>query len=418
MWAVLTEIERWPSWNPAVESVSFEGGFEEGSEFRWKAGPGTITSTIRDVDAPRRTAWTGTSFGIKAIHVHTLESRNGGTLVRTKESYAGVVASLLRRPLRRMLDSTLQGELEHLKAEAERQDRGRRRQRDERGRGRRRGEARPRRARATGLGRTRPRLSARAVLAGWLLATAGLLTAAVLLPGLRVDGILGASRVAAAVGVLNALIVPAIARIRLPLTILSGFVLVLALDAAVLWFAAKRISGSITVDTFGWAIAGALVAAAATLTFQIAVGVNNDDTYSLRVIERMARRSGKQVRTARRASSSSRSTGWQFPCSNERYATATRPRWRGGSRRGRTGSSSGRRICRRRRARARPESCSARTTTYRLSGGSRRRPARLMTCSAPRDCKEIERRHTNGCGPARRRRHEPWKPPLGWRRRR
>ena len=123
VWAVLTEIEHWPRWNPAVESVSIDGGFEEGSEFRWKAGPGTITSTIRDVDAPRRTAWTGTSFGIKAIHVHTLEPRNCGTLVRTEESYAGLVASLLRRPLRRMLDRTLQGELEHLKAEAERQGR-------------------------------------------------------------------------------------------------------------------------------------------------------------------------------------------------------------------------------------------------------------------------------------------------------
>ena len=119
-----------------------------------------------------------------------------------------------------------------------------------------------------------------------------------LLPGLRVDSILGAFALAAVVGVLNALIVPAIAGIRLPLTVLSGFVVVLALDAAVLWFAAERISGSITVDTFGWAIAGALVASAATLTFQIALGVNNDDTYSLRVIERMARRSGKQVRTA------------------------------------------------------------------------------------------------------------------------
>lgn len=122
VWAVLTEIQRWPSWNTAVESVSFEGGFEEGSEFRWKAGPGTITSTIRDVDAPRRTAWTGTSFGIKAIHVHTLEPRNGRTLVRTEESYAGLVAGLLRRPLRTMLNRTLRDELEHLKDEAERRE--------------------------------------------------------------------------------------------------------------------------------------------------------------------------------------------------------------------------------------------------------------------------------------------------------
>ena len=122
VWAVLTEIERWPSWNPAVKSVSFEGGLDEGSEFRWKAGPGTITSTIRDVDAPRRIAWTGTSFGIKAIHVHTLEPRNGGTLVKTEESYDGLVVRLFPGPLQRTLDRALQGELQHLKAEAERQD--------------------------------------------------------------------------------------------------------------------------------------------------------------------------------------------------------------------------------------------------------------------------------------------------------
>ena len=51
--------------------------------------------------APRRIAWTGTSFGIKAIHVHTLEPRNGGTLVRTEESYDGLVARLFRRRLQK-----------------------------------------------------------------------------------------------------------------------------------------------------------------------------------------------------------------------------------------------------------------------------------------------------------------------------
>jgi hypothetical protein len=91
-----------------------------GSAFRWKAGPGTITSTIQDVDPPRRIAWTGTSFGIKAIHVHTFEPRAGGTLVTTEESYDGVVARLLRRRLQNILDSTLESELEHLKTEAER----------------------------------------------------------------------------------------------------------------------------------------------------------------------------------------------------------------------------------------------------------------------------------------------------------
>jgi hypothetical protein len=122
-WDVLTAIGEWPSWNPAITSVSFEGALDEGSEFRWKAGPGTITSTIRDLDAPWRIAWTGTSFGIKAIHVHTLERLNGGTLVRTEESYDGLVARLFRGRLQKTLDSALRSGLEHLKAEAERQER-------------------------------------------------------------------------------------------------------------------------------------------------------------------------------------------------------------------------------------------------------------------------------------------------------
>ena len=122
-WDVLTDIDRWPSWNPAVKSVSLDGAIGEGSTFRWKAGPGTIKSTIRDVEKPWRIAWTGTSFGIKAIHVHTLEPRDGRTLVRTEESYDGVVARLFHGRLQKTLDNALQTELHHLKAEAERRDR-------------------------------------------------------------------------------------------------------------------------------------------------------------------------------------------------------------------------------------------------------------------------------------------------------
>ena len=122
-WAVLTQIERWPSWNPAVKSVSVEGGLEEGSKFRWKAGPGTIKSTIRDLDAPWRISWTGTSLGLKAIHVHTFERHDNGTIVRTEESYDGLVARLFRGRLQRMLDGALKSELRHLKAEAERPER-------------------------------------------------------------------------------------------------------------------------------------------------------------------------------------------------------------------------------------------------------------------------------------------------------
>jgi uncharacterized protein YndB with AHSA1/START domain len=123
VWEVLATIERWPDWNPAVKSVSMQDGLTEGSRFRWKAGPGTITSTLHRVEPPRLIAWTGRTFGIKANHVYTLEPRNGQTFVTTEESYDGLVSHLFRRTLQKTLDKALAEGLAYLKAEAERRSR-------------------------------------------------------------------------------------------------------------------------------------------------------------------------------------------------------------------------------------------------------------------------------------------------------
>ena len=119
VWEVLTAFERWPSWNKDVRSMSMQGPVAEGSVFRWKAGPGTITSTIRLVEPPRRIAWTGKTLGVKAIHFWHLEPRDGKTLVRTEESYEGLVARLMRRSLQKTLDTALADGLRYLKAEVE-----------------------------------------------------------------------------------------------------------------------------------------------------------------------------------------------------------------------------------------------------------------------------------------------------------
>jgi hypothetical protein len=120
VWDVLTAFERWPSWNRDVKSMSVEGPVAEGLVFRWKAGPGTIISTVRLVEPPRRLAWTGKTLGIKAIHYWDLEPREGKTFVRTEESYEGVVARLLRGSLQKTLDAALADGLRSLKAEVER----------------------------------------------------------------------------------------------------------------------------------------------------------------------------------------------------------------------------------------------------------------------------------------------------------
>jgi uncharacterized protein YndB with AHSA1/START domain len=123
VWDVLTAIERWPSWNPAIKSATLEGAVETGSKFRWKTGPGTIKSIIAEVEKPSRIAWNGTTFGLKATHVHTFEARDGKTLARSEESFDGLVARLFHKRLQQTIDSALEDGLRHLKAEAERLER-------------------------------------------------------------------------------------------------------------------------------------------------------------------------------------------------------------------------------------------------------------------------------------------------------
>jgi carbon monoxide dehydrogenase subunit G len=120
VWGVISDLQRWPSWNPAVKSVELDGEVAEGSVFRWKAGPGTITSTLREVDRPRAIGWTGKTLGIAAVDVYRLEPKGAGTLVRTEESWDGLLARLLRGRMRKTLQGSIDSGLAHLKAEAER----------------------------------------------------------------------------------------------------------------------------------------------------------------------------------------------------------------------------------------------------------------------------------------------------------
>src|SRR5215468_2858529 len=120
VWEVLTDFDRWQEWNPDVKSMSFEGPLAPGAMFRWKAGPGTIVSTVEELDRPRSIKWRGRTLSIAAIHEWRFESRDGGTHVETDESFSGLLARLLRGSLQKQLDRALEEGLEHLKREAER----------------------------------------------------------------------------------------------------------------------------------------------------------------------------------------------------------------------------------------------------------------------------------------------------------
>lgn len=125
VWEVLSDINGWPTWNPAVNEASLQGGLVPGSVFRWKAGPGGITSILREIDRPHRLGWTGKTFGINGIHVYQFEKHGAGTRVRTAESWEGLPTRLMRGRMQTMLEAALALGLKALKREAERRKRSR-----------------------------------------------------------------------------------------------------------------------------------------------------------------------------------------------------------------------------------------------------------------------------------------------------
>lgn len=120
VFAVISDIAAWPSWNRDVKSVDLEDPVQPGTVFRWKAGSSKLTSTLEVVDPPREIGWTGTTMGIKAVHVFRFDARNGGTVARSEESWDGFLARLLKGYSRKTLERAITRVLADLKVEAER----------------------------------------------------------------------------------------------------------------------------------------------------------------------------------------------------------------------------------------------------------------------------------------------------------
>ncbi|MEJ2574697.1 MAG: SRPBCC family protein [Gammaproteobacteria bacterium] len=120
VWSVQTNLTEWSRWNPDVEYVDMEGALAPGTEFRWKAGGAAITSKLQEVEPKRRIVWTGKILGIRAVHVWMFEERADGILVRTEESFDGLLARLFAKSMRRTLALSLAKGLDALKLECER----------------------------------------------------------------------------------------------------------------------------------------------------------------------------------------------------------------------------------------------------------------------------------------------------------
>jgi uncharacterized membrane protein YvlD (DUF360 family) len=143
----------------------------------------------------------------------------------------------------------------------------------------------------------RPKLRPVALVVAWLISALALLAAAQIVPGAAVNDFGGALAAAAAIAVLNAVVPPLLSALRLPLMLLTGLVLILVADALMLLAADSITNGDLEIDSFWSALGVAFVASAVAVVLEILVGTNDDDAYTLRVIQRIARRSGGRTVT-------------------------------------------------------------------------------------------------------------------------
>src|SRR5215207_8345543 len=119
----------------------------------------------------------------------------------------------------------------------------------------------------------KPRFRPARLLVGWVVAAAAVGVSVWITPGTEIQGAGAAFLVAAVIGILNAVLPPVLAAIRLPFMLVTGFLLVLVADAVV------------------------LLIAAVTMVLQVLLGTNDDDEYTLRVTRRIARRLGAHAPT-------------------------------------------------------------------------------------------------------------------------
>ena len=233
---------------------------------------------------------------------------------------------------------------------------------------------------------------------GWVVAAVAVYAAAAVLPSVDVAGPLGAFLAAALIALLNALLPPLIAALRLPYTVALGFLLVLFGDAAILLLAAEISDSTFSVDSFLAALFASLIIAAVTVALEVVLGTNDDDTYTLRVIQRIARRTGEPVATDVPGIVYLEVDGLALPVLRRAMRDGNAPemaRWLAeGTHRldewetdlsSQTGASQAGILL----------GSNADIPAFRWV---EKETGILMTCSAPSDCAEIERRHSSGQG--------------------
>jgi uncharacterized membrane protein YvlD (DUF360 family) len=143
----------------------------------------------------------------------------------------------------------------------------------------------------------RPPVRPARLIFSWLVGAVAVFLAAALLPGLDLGSPAEAVLVALALAAINAVLPPLVAALRLPYTVATTLLLVLLVNVLAFRLIDGWTDNALEVGGFGAALVAALVVAAIAMALQEVLGANDDDLYSLRVTQRLARRTTQRVQT-------------------------------------------------------------------------------------------------------------------------
>ena len=123
VWAVLTDVPRWPEWTRSERSAQpvDDGPFQVGS--RAKLGvAGSPQVTIWEVTALREGesfVWENTSLGLHNIAGHYIETSDAGSRVRLTVDMSGLLSVVMRPYLAYVTRRNVAWEAEGLKRRSE-----------------------------------------------------------------------------------------------------------------------------------------------------------------------------------------------------------------------------------------------------------------------------------------------------------
>lgn len=119
VWAVLADIDAWPTWNPAVREAALRDELEVGGRFRFADALGALRCSLREVDAPRSLAWSGRVMLVRHRQAWWIEPAGDGSRVATEAAISGVGVWIFKSRFDERLQADLDAQVQLLKLEAE-----------------------------------------------------------------------------------------------------------------------------------------------------------------------------------------------------------------------------------------------------------------------------------------------------------